>query len=367
MWFASLLTSSAASFGRILIVGLLPNAVPIVFVWLLLRAHSFAGASDWNLLIPTDMRADILAVLIALLTITLLTVLVQPFQLRMVRLLEGYWDGWWLTARVAPVFVEYQIRKKEELAAQINRLDGELDQLDGSPAATLQEHKGRQRKRARMVAAKQRAKLKLQRYPRPTDVGNPETPLLPTALGNALRTGETSAGERYGLNTLVSWPRLYPLLSDKFAAVQTSARDSLDAAANFCISFFVVAVIAVVALADEPKAFWIPALAAALGCLSYVGSIAAAVTFTTYVRVAYDLHRFDLLKAMHHKLPQTAADEYDQFMELSNFFILESADQIADGLAANTLDDRHYAHPDEPAKPKAFSSLRKLLGRLGQR
>lgn len=201
-----------------------------------------------------------------------------------------------------------------------------------------------------MVAAKQRAKLKLQRYPRPTDVGQPETVLLPTALGNALRTGETSAGERYGLDTLSSWPRLYPLLSDKFTAVQASARDSLDAAANFCISFFVVSVVAVVALADEPKAYWIPALTIALCCLSYVGSIAAAVTFTTFVRVAYDLHRFDLLKAMHYKLPETAVEEYDQFEALSDFFILESADQVADGLAAATLQDWPYTHPDEPAK-----------------
>jgi cell division protein FtsB len=367
MWLASLLTSSAASFGRILVVGLLPNAVPIVFVWLLLRAHSFAGVSDWSRLIPADLKIDVVSVLIVLLVITLLTVLVQPFQLRMIRLLEGYWDSWWLTAQVAPVFVEYQTRRKKALETRINHLGRQLELLDGSPATTLQEQKRRQWKCARMAAEKQRAKLKLERYPRPTDTPNPPTPLLPTALGNALRTGETSAGERYGLTTLASWPRLYPLLSEKFAAMQASARDSLDAAAHFCISFFVVSVVAVVALADEPKAYWIPALAFALCCLSYVGSIAAAVTFTTYLRVAYDLHRFDLLRAMHYKLPETAADEYDQFMKLSEFFKEESENEIADGLAAAKLGDWPYAHPDESAKPAAFPSVRELLGRLGQR
>ncbi|MGH3913230.1 MAG: hypothetical protein ACRDTC_07455 [Pseudonocardiaceae bacterium] len=367
MWLASLLTSSAASFGRILIVGLLPNAMPIVFVWLLLRAHSFVGASDWSRLILADLKVDVVSVLIVLLVITLLTVLVQPFQLRMIRLLEGYWDSWWLTAQMAPVFVEYQTRRKEALAARINRLGRQLDLLDGTSATTLQEQKRRQWKRARMAAGQQRAKLKFERYPRPTDTVNPPTPLLPTALGNALRTGETSAGERYGLNTIASWPRLYPLLSDKFAAIHASARDSLDAAAHFCISFFVVSVVAVVALADEPKAYWIPVLSFALCCLSYVGSIAAAVTFTTYLRVAYDLHRFDLLKAMHYKLPETVASEYDQFVELSKFFKEESANEVADGLAAATLGDLPYAHPDEPAKPAVFPSVRALFGRLGQR
>lgn len=352
MWFASLLTSSAASFGRILIVGLLPNAIMIAFVWLLLRAHSFTGASNWHQLVPADLRTDVLQVLIALLVITLLTVLVQPFQLRAVRLLEGYWDGWRLTAHVAPVLVECQTRKKEAYARLIIDLGDQLSQLDDLPAAImLSDQRKRQREHARMAAARQRAMLKLQRYPRPTDTGKQETPLLPTALGNALRTGETSAGERYGVDTLRSWPRLYPLLSDKVTTVYASARDSLDAASNFCISFFVVFVIAVAALADEPKAYWIPALAFFLCCLSYVGSVAAAVTFTTYVRVAYDLHRFDLLKAMHYELPKTAADEYDQFVQLSAFFIAESADRSIDGLAADELQNLSYDHTEKAATP----------------
>lgn len=354
MWFASLLTSSSASFGRVLIVGLLPSSVPIVFGWMLLRAHSFSGASDWSRLVPPDLRTDLLQVLIALVVITLLTVLVQPFQLRMVRLLEGYWDSWWLTAQVAPLFVEYQTRKKDLLIERIDHLRERLNLLaKAPPPTTLQEQKKRQRDRARMEAARRRAKLRLQRFPRPTDTTDPETPLLPTALGNALRTGETSAGERYGLNTLFSWPRLYPLLSDRLTAAQSAARDSLDAAATLCISFFAVFVVAVAGLADEPKAYWIPALAFVLCCLSYVGSIAAAAMFTTHVRVAYDLHRFDLLKAMHHELPKTAADEYSQFEELSRFFIMESSHTAADGLAASELADRVYEHPAEPAKPAA--------------
>lgn len=357
MWFASLLTSTAASFGRIVIVGLLPNSVLTVFVWLLVRARSFSGASDWSLLVPADLKADLLAVLVALLVTTVLTVLVQPFQLRMIRLLEGYWDGWWLTAQLAPVLIEYQTRKQETLRARIDDLADQLKQLDKSPATTLQELKRRQWKRVRMATAQRRATLKLERYPRPTKGKQPETELLPTALGNALRTGETSAGERYGLNTLSSWPRLYPLLSERLSALQSSARDSLDAAANLCISFFVVFVISAVALADEPKAYWIPVLAFTLCCLSYVGSIAAAVTFTTYVRTAYDLHRFDLLKAMHLALPETAVDELPTFQKLSEFFREESADRSVHQLAKDIFGSRPYAHPDAPAKSPSWWRL----------
>ena len=40
-----------------------------------------------------------------------------------------------------------------------------------------------------------------------------------TGLGNALAAMEDSAGAAYGLDAVVAWPRLYPLLGDKVRAV----------------------------------------------------------------------------------------------------------------------------------------------------
>jgi hypothetical protein len=42
--------------------------------------------------------------------------------------------------------------------------------------------------------------------------------MLPTMLGNTLCAAEFRARSRYGLDVVVLWPRLYPLLSDRVPA-----------------------------------------------------------------------------------------------------------------------------------------------------
>jgi uncharacterized membrane protein len=343
MWFSSLLSSSAAAFGRLFVVNLLPTAITVLWVYALVRAGSFTGQSDWSRLIPRTIGTDLLPILLVVLAIVVVAVLLQPFQIRIVRILEGYWNSWRVTAALAPVFVEYQWRKTEDLRDRINTLTKRLDETD--LPADLSGQSRLLRSRPRWEAQRQRANTKLERYPatRPRDAK--QIQLLPTALGNALRTAETSAGERYGLDTIKSWPRMYSLFSDKFAALQLAARNSLDAAANLCVNFFLVTVLAVVALIDEPKAYWVPVLAAVMCCVSYLGSIAAAVEYTTFVRAAYDLHRFDLLKAMHHKLPRTPEDEVNLFETLSRFFAAEDNEDPT-RLVLRYFDQREYAVDD---------------------
>jgi hypothetical protein len=119
MWVSSLLTSSAASLGRVVLVGFIPNAIPAVFVVLLVKAESFSGASKFKGLLG-DLRPDALSVLLFVLAVALLTVLLQPFQLRVLRVLEGYWDSWAVTAMIAPFFVEFQRRRREKLLRILN-------------------------------------------------------------------------------------------------------------------------------------------------------------------------------------------------------------------------------------------------------
>ena len=60
--------------------------------------------------------------------------------------------------------------------------------------------------------------------------------LLPTALGNTLRRGETRAGERYQLDLTVALPRLTPLMAPGVLAELSDLRNQLDAAARLCIA-----------------------------------------------------------------------------------------------------------------------------------
>src|SRR5262249_3031460 len=144
--------------------------------------------------------------------------LVQPFQLRIVRLLEGYWESWTVTARIAPILVEHQSRK----IATLRERDDNLTQMISRPldvTTPLPKLAREQRNQVRNAAELARVRRKMTRYPRevspdvPIEGGEPDkpTPLLPTALGNALRAAEHASGERYGLDTITSWPRIYPL------------------------------------------------------------------------------------------------------------------------------------------------------------
>lgn len=351
MWLATLLTSGATTFGRLVMVGLLPNAVPVIALWFLLRAHSFSGPSDWRLLLPADLKSDVLAIILGVFAVALLAALIQPFQLRVVRLLEGYWESLALTARLAPVLVERHHRKVTTLRERNNDLHRLLKVLPDN-TRPLPELAREQRKRLRQASEQTRVRRRLARYPRSVQpvkatTGRAATkpvPLLPTTLGNTLRAAENAGGERYGLDTISSWPRIYPLFSERFAATQAASRDSVDAASTFCVGFMVVTILCVAALWDEPKAYWIPVVTVVLSWLSYLGAVAAAVTYGVYIRVAYDLHRHDLLAAMGLPLPKTPREEFDRFGHLTNFFTADDADIPTKGLVIRRLSAEKYEH-----------------------
>ncbi|WP_320778172.1 hypothetical protein [Streptomyces sp. CRN 30] len=220
-----------------------------------------------------------------------MALLLQPFQVRAVRVLEGYWYRWPVTAGLAGVLVEVQRRRWEVL-----RERAEVTTRD--PVV-------------REVRADAGRRLGL----RP-----PVEVLLPTALGNALRAGEISAGERYGLATLASWPRIYMQVSDRMSEALSSTRDALDTAVNLCWSFLAVASLCCVALYDEPRSWWLCGGALVLAGVAYKGSVVAAQAYSGLMRTVYDLHRFDLLEALHHPLPDDTDREKEIFTEVTARF-----------------------------------------------
>ncbi len=285
---------------RLLVVGFVPCGLIVGCLWALVRAGSFSGRrSDWAAVVPATAGA----VATTLLTLTacagLLALLLQPFQVRAVRVLEGYWDRWPVTARLAGVLVEVQRRRWEALR---ERAQGRRS-LSGASSSTSG---GAADRRIRADAGR-----RLGARP-PVDA------LLPTALGNALRAGEMSAGERYGLATLAAWPRIYMQVSDRMSDVLRSTRDALDVATNLCWSFLALTVVSATALYDEPAHRWLSAAALLLAAVAYKGAVIAAQSYAGLMRVVFDLHRFDLAEALHYPLPADRHEEDVLFTDVSD-------------------------------------------------
>ncbi|QQM41243.1 hypothetical protein JEQ17_18375 [Streptomyces liliifuscus] len=276
---------------RLLAVHFVPCALFVTCLGGLLRAGSFSGRANWSAVLPSNPAATVGALLLIGVCAAVLGMLLQPFQVRAVRVLEGYWDRWPVTAGMAGVLMEFQRRRGQTLA---DRADAAAD---AGPDA-------------QRVAAD--ASRRLAAAP-------PAHALLPTALGNALRAGELSAGERYGLTTLSSWPRIYPQVSAPLAQALSSARDMLDTAVNLCHAFLVCAGVMMAAFYDEPDEWWLVALALVLAAVAYKGAVVAAQAYAGLMHVVYDLHRFDLVDALHHPLPDRDG-EWALFQRLSDRF-----------------------------------------------
>lgn len=295
---------------RLLTVNFVPCALFVTCLYVLVRAGSFSGRSQWHAALSRNLGSMAGTVLGLTACTAVLALVLHPFQVRAVRVLEGYWDRWEVTSRLAGVLVEVQRRKREGLRAS------GVGYTQPS-VATGVERLGEQARAERGYVRAERIRVSAMRRLGPEL--DPSS-LLPTALGNALRAGELAAGERYGLATLASWPRIYMQVSRRMVQALDETRDALDAAVNLCHSFLAIALVLAVALHDEPGEWWIPVSATVLSALSYKGAVIAAQSYSGLMLVVYDLHRFDLLKALHYRLPDST-EEWGLFSQLSDLFV----------------------------------------------
>ncbi|QJS99438.1 hypothetical protein G9272_03225 [Streptomyces asoensis] len=213
---------------------------------------------------------------------TVVAVVFQPFQLAVVRLLEGGWPE----ALGAGPLRALQRRRRARLAAR-----AELAGPAGEPSPA-------QVQRAGAAAAVLR-----RRYPLPDHL------VRPTALGNVLAALRDTAGRDHGWDAAVAWPRLYPVLGERARAVVDDGRDSLDAAARLCVTTAVTALVSTVLLLRSGWWVLLALAPAAVALLAYHGAVQAALTYGDAVRAAFELHRFDLLQALHLPLPDSLQEE----------------------------------------------------------
>jgi hypothetical protein len=331
---ADTIVSATGDLGvRFRFVSLLPVAMLTLYVLALAWSGAPARApSIGRVATHAKTVAGWQAFLLAV-AIVAVALIAEPLQVTLVRLLEGYWGQSRVGRMLAAPGIAVHRRRRE-------RLDRAHRRTGGAPAAAAG---------SRSVAYREEAARKLRAYP-------PEPGILPTMLGNILRSAEHRAGSRYGLDAIIAWPRLYPLLSDKVTAVLRDLRDQLDLVARFCVVFAIAAVVSAGFLATH--GWWLAVTLVPLGgaLLSYRAALAAAAAYGQAVEAAVDLHRFDLLTALHLPLPAGLRGEVAANQELTRF--LRQPDEYLYALSHGRGPDITYRHPATAGAPASQEDAR---------
>ena len=140
------------------------------------------------------------------------------------------------------------------------------------------------------------------------------SPVLPTRLGNALRAAESYPGDeqRWGLDAVFWWPRLYLILPDSARAQVDDARAALDqlVVLTMLSAGFGIAALALSVAGLNPAV----GLSCAGGALllsraCYLAAVTAATVLGDLVRSCYDLFRGDLLTRLGWPVPPTLPRE----------------------------------------------------------
>ena len=270
---------------RLYLLHLLPTAVVLATIVGLIWSGAPNRPLDFGRALETARRLDIRDALLLLVAAIVLSLIIQPLQFALIRILEGYWGATLIGRLLAHLGVRWQERRYDRL---IDARD--IGQQSGTLRAALADQR------------EQSATERIDQYP-------PRERLLPTRLGNILRAAEDRAGARYGLGAVTIWPRLYPLVGGRHAAILVEHRHQLNVTTRFCVTLLIDSALVTALLAQYGRWTLLSLVPLALAWLSYEAALAAAVTYGVTIEATFDLYRFELLKALHLPLPPDGNNE----------------------------------------------------------
>jgi hypothetical protein len=147
--------------------------------------------------------------------------------------------------------------------------------------------------------------------------------VMPTRLGNILKSAELYPMDRYQIDAVLIWPRLYHLCPGSFIQTVIEARGATD--------FMLVVSLLGGLFACVAGAYWLMVGAAwwrFLACfwggmcvawLAYRGAHGNALGYAEQIKVAFDLYRHKVLKQLSLPVPNTLEEERRLWSDLCQF------------------------------------------------
>ncbi|MEU0644704.1 hypothetical protein [Streptomyces umbrinus] len=320
--------------ARFSLLSILPSVLVIGVVVTLVRAHLYDPDAhvDFGAVLPE--KRDAAALALGTFFIFVGGVILRPFEAALVQLLEGYWTRPSPLAPLRAAATERHRRRRNRAIATIEWAKQNADTSASQPTGALPLHTLAQE--AKATARRQRRVSQAQRLRSryPTEVRtilqadktklDKNGELMATELGNALLRGERLSGDRYGLDIMSTYWRIYPFVSERLNSAVTQQLDLVAATASLCVS------LGLCTLATLPLVLrldvWclLPLLPAVMAVLAYRGAVSAALALTDLLCAVFDLHRFELVKAFHYKLKENTSDFVKTNQRISLFLAQDS-------------------------------------------
>ncbi|WP_156093726.1 hypothetical protein [Lentzea aerocolonigenes] len=288
------ISSGSGKVGRYFtVVSTMPSILLIAYTYMLVRV-SWSGPVNWSALSEVKLH-EIAFLGLGALVLALAT---NPLQFPMIQMFEGYWGTSRLGVALATARVMHHRRRRTalevaELAADDNvKAHGPLAlRYEDVPVEVVES--------AVVRAESSRARNS---YPDIADV-------MPTRLGNVLRRYETNVGAPYGLDPLMTIPRLVMLGGEREISYVQDQRVQLELAIRTTFVALCAMVITFVLMGRHGLWMLLAIVPYGVSFFAYRGAVALAHEYGTSLAVLTDLSRFDLYDRL--RLPQVAngADE----------------------------------------------------------
>ncbi|MCM3920212.1 hypothetical protein ND748_00715 [Frankia sp. AiPs1] len=273
-------------------------SAPALLFWLTgLAAWSYHRGGLHTLTVQTRWldrqtgATQIAAIVTVLLAVAASALVVERLTTPVLRLLEGYWPRWtgplrrrlasWLSDRAAADAPAWQAAH----TLVTNTATPTVDQLA------------------------MYARLERRRRRRPSAPGY----FLPTPIGNILRAAERRPIDKYGLDTVLLWPRLWPALPETTRADLLAARAALNNAVAATLW-------GILLCAFTPFTPLVIPVGLGLALTTVTAVIPGrAQVFGDLIEAAYDQHRTILYEQTRWPLPTNPHDERERGQALTAY------------------------------------------------
>jgi hypothetical protein len=281
------------------LVSSLPSLLFAAYLFALVRSGAWSGPVDFRGVVTEDWWAD--AILVSVLSFAT-AVAFHPLQFQLIRLLEGYWGTSRLGRDLAVLRIRYH--RQRLLALMAATRDAE-EVRDSAAAAAGQGPRNTSVTAAALGAAVTVAEGTREHGNYPPDLER----VLPTRLGNVLRSDEDRSGRAYGLSVIETFPRIALIAPPGQLEYAQDQRLQMELAVRVAFLGLLAAVVTVCFMWWHGAWILLSLVPYGIAYLSYRGAVVLAGIYGSAVAAVVELNRFALYEQFHLPHPESTIEE----------------------------------------------------------